>query len=95
MTKNRILLSVIILILLLVTTGRLNLKTEAAPLSQDGSASPVEEQVWQEMLAAPNRETTFLVRLSPEGEKSIEAQFRLEKVLALMKEAGSLSDYQA
>ena len=95
MTKNRILLSVFILILLLVTTGSLKLKTEAAPLRQDGSTSLVEEQVWQEMLAAPNRETTFQVRLSPEGEKSIEAQFRLEKILTLMQKAGSLSDYQS
>lgn len=71
------------------------MKTDAAPLRQDGSTSLVEEQVWQEILAAPNRETTFLVKLTPEEEKSIEAQFRLEKVLALMQEAGSLRDYQA
>ncbi|HEY9121663.1 MAG TPA: carboxypeptidase-like regulatory domain-containing protein [Brevefilum sp.] len=64
-------------------------------MNHRAASSLIDEQVWQEIMTSPTRETTFFLRLNCEGEESIDAQLRLEQMLGLMREAGQLDSYHA
>ena len=91
MGKHRRYLSLIFL-LVLTTAANQIWQAEAAPINQIES-SKIDDQVWEQILSSPERKTTFYVALTPEGEASIEAQFRLEKMLALFQDSGNLEEY--
>lgn len=70
-----------------------------ADTPQPGTPAGIDPALWQQASTAPQEETTFLVRLrQAEGggpETTIDAQFRLESVLALLQEKGAVSAYQS
>jgi len=93
MRKNSIYLSFFLLFILAISGSQV-LPTNAAAMNHSAASSSIDEQVWQEIITSPTRETTFLVWLNSEGEESIDAQLRLAQILALMREAGQLDSYQ-
>lgn len=94
MRKKSIYLSLFFL-LSLVISGNQVLPTNAAPMDRRAASWSIDEQVWQEIMASPTCETTFLVRLNRDGEESIDAQLRLEQMLMLMQEPGGPNSYQS
>lgn len=93
--KKKDILKIFILILILSLNRVNRLPTAAAPLPKSEVSQRIGEQVRQEILASPARETTFFVSLDAQGDMAIEAQFRLEKQLAMLQEQGALRQYQA
>lgn len=97
MTKNHI-ITIFFLLLILILTGSQLLFTTAAPLPGEEPPSKIESRLREEIVASPERETIFLVRMRSEGddpEKAIDAQFRLEKMLNALGEKGGVREYQA
>jgi len=93
MGKHTLSLSLILFLIITAAASQV-WQADAASISQIGSSDRIDGQVWEEILLSPERETTFYVSLTPEGEAAIEAQFRLEKMLALFQDAGNLGKYQ-
>jgi hypothetical protein len=97
-TKNHIITSSFLLLILLMTSVQL-FPTTAAPLPDENTPSMIDENLREAIAASPERETTFLVRLRPEGggspEMAIDAQFRLEKMLDALGKRGGVRAYQA
>ena len=93
--KKKIFLKVFVLVLLVGLVGIKYFPTAAVSLSVDKAPERFGEQVRQEILASPARETTFFVSMDAEGDKAIEAQFRLEKMLAMLHKQGLLSEYRS
>ena len=92
MRKKRMYVSLILFLVLAIASGPV-LSTDASSLGEEVPFEIIDEQVWKEILDSPARETTFLVQLKPEGELSVDAQFRLEKMLDKFQETGGLRDY--
>lgn len=98
MTKRHLLASLTLLIILVLNGGQF-LYSEAASMSHSRSPAKIDAGVWEAIATSPTREATFVVSLHTEGnggpEQAIDAQFRLEAMLGLMREMGGVRDYQA
>jgi hypothetical protein len=98
MTQKHILTSLTLLIFLALAGGQVFFG-QAAALPETDVTTRIDATVWQAVAASPAREVTVVVSLLPEGggdpEYAIDAQFRLEQMLELLAETGSVSDYQA
>lgn len=98
MKKPHILTWAILLLILSLSGGQLSTGT-AAPITPSESSPKIEIGVWKALAASPTREVTVVVSLVPEGnggpELAIDAQFRLENALALLREFGTVRAYEA
>jgi hypothetical protein len=94
MWKIRVYLSLILFLVLMMSGGQV-LQTDAYSIREEVPFDFIDQQVWKEILESPDRQTTFIVQLKPEGELSIDAQFRLEEMLAAFQETGNLGDYRS
>ncbi len=98
MKKPYTLTCAILLLILMLSSGQLFTGT-AAPLGSTEDTPKIAAAVWKAMADSPAHEVTVVVRLIPEGdggpELAIDAQFRLEDALAVLKDIGAVRDYQA
>lgn len=98
MPKKYTITSLTLLILLVLSGGQV-FYSQAAPLPLATSSSVIDTAVWEAIATSPTREVTVAVSLRPEGgggpEQAIDAQFRLEKALALLTEAGEAREMRA
>jgi hypothetical protein len=96
--KKYLVTSLICLMFTIIISGQI-FSTDAVALFEVGVETEIDEQIKEAILVSPQREATFIVRLHPEGnggaEKAIDAQFRLEKTLALLVDKGSVRAFQA